>query len=793
MLKSNQSNIQTMAAIIFLLVFARVCFAQKDLPAYKNTNLPVEQRVKDLVSRMTLEEKISQMSHLAPGIARLGIIPYEPNFDNPFMKDEHPDYSKEEHEKEEEERAWENYKYWDEGDCLDGGWWNEALHGVARAGLATSFPQGIGLGSTWDPDLVQKCLSAAGDEARVHNNVYGKKLTYWSPTINILRDPRWGRNEESYSEDPYLLSRMAVAFVEGFQGNDPKYLKAVATVKHFVANNSEYNRHTGSADVSKRWLREYYLPAFKAAITEGGAFSVMAAYNSIDGVPATANKWLLNDVLRNEWGFMGYVVSDCGAVSDVVHNHKYETDPEKAVALTAKAGTDLECETCETEQFMYDKYLLNAVKKGYISEKDIDKNLTRLFRARFLLGEFDPPEMVPFTKISRSELDSKEHRELALQAARESIVLLKNEKNVLPLDKNSIRKLAVIGPNADIVELGGYSGSPSVRISLLAGIKDKLADHAEVNFQRGCSIMGKKEIGWDEKKDKPLWKILDETESIKNAAELAARSDAAILVVGTNLTVANEGADRTGLDLPGNQLELIKKVYKANPKTVVVLMNGMPLTINWVDENIPAVVEAWYAGQAQGAAIADVLFGDYNPAGRLPVTFYKSTEDLPPLGDYNITEGRTYWFFEGEPIYRFGHGLSYTTFEYSDFDMPSEIRNGNDFEVSVKVKNAGNLVGDEVVELYISDLEASVKVANIKLQGFKRIYLKKGEEQEVTFKLSPKNLAFCNDDENWIVEPGDFRISVGGRQPAKEESAADHKNDIQIGILRVNGIDYMVE
>ena len=790
MTKSFNGYIIKIIAMTFLLTFSGITSAQESMPAYKNLNLPVEQRVKDLISRMTLKEKISQMSHLAPAIKRLGVIEYGPNFDNPYGGPS--EYPADEAKAYKTNRPWENYKYWSVGDCLDGGWWNEALHGVARAGLATSFPQGIALGSTWDPDLVQKCMDAASTEARIHNNVYGKKLTYWSPTINILRDPRWGRNEESYSEDPYLLSRMAVAFVKGFQGDDPKYLKAVATVKHFVANNSEYNRHTGSSDISKRWLREYYLPVFKSAVTEGGAFSVMCAYNSVNGIPASANKWLLGDVLRGEWGFMGYVVSDCGAVSDIVHAHYYETDPEKAVALAAKAGTDLECETCETEQFMYDKYLLKAVKKGYISEKDIDKNLTRLFRARFLLGEFDPPEDVPFTKIPKSGLDSKEHRRLALQAARESIVLLKNNNKALPLDINSIKKLAVIGPNADLVELGGYSGSPSVRISLLEGLKDKLKGKAEVVFQKGCSIMGKEKTGWDEKKDEPVWKKLDETESINNAAKLASESDAAILVVGTNLTVANESADRKDLNLPGNQLELVQKVFEANPNTVVVLVNGMPLTINWVKENIPAIVEAWYDGQAQGAAIADVLYGDYNPAGRLPVTFYKSVDELPPLNDYDITKGRTYWFYEGDPLFKFGHGLSYTNFEYSDLDMPSEIQNGKDFEVSVTVKNTGERDGDEVVELYISDVKASVTVANIKLQKFKRIHLQKGEEQKLTFRLSPKNLAFCNDEEKWIVEPGDFIISAGGRQPERGEKPGNHGKDIALGKLKVNGNNYML-
>jgi beta-glucosidase len=608
-------------------------------------------------------------------------------------------------------------------------------------------------------------MDVSSTEARIHNNVYGKKLTYWSPTINILRDPRWGRNEESYSEDPYLLSRMAVAFVKGFQGDHPKYFKAIATVKHFVANNSEYNRHDGSADVSERWLREYYLAAFKAAIMEGGAFSVMSAYNAVNSVPVSADPWLLTDVLRGEWGFQGYVVSDCGAVSDVVNQHKYETDPEKAVAMTAKAGTDLECETCETEQFLYDKYLLNAYKKGYITDEDLTKNVTRLFRARIKLGEFDPPENVPFTKIPRSKLDSEEHRELALQAAREAMVLLKNKNNFLPLDKKSIKKVAVIGPNADIVELGGYSGSPSVKISPLDGIKQKLNGNAEVVFSKGCSISGSEEIGWNEEEDRPILKKLDETTSIKDAASLAATSDVAILVLGTNLSVANEAADRIDLDLPGNQVALAEAVYKANPKTVVVLVNGMALTINWLDENIPAILEAWYAGQAQGAAIADVLFGDYNPGGRLPVTFHRSVEDLPPLGDYDITKGRTYMFNKKKVIYPFGYGLSYSTFEYSNLSVDKstiESAGTNEVLVSVDVQNTSDIKGDEVVQLYIRDVESSVLQPIKRLREFKRVTLGKGDITTVTFKLGNEDFSYWDENkEDWSIENGEFEIQIG--------------------------------
>lgn len=703
------------------------------------------------------------MSHLAPAIERLNIQAYEPNFPNPLFTEEHPDYDTEEVEEDMKSRRWENYEDWGEGECLDGGWWNEALHGVARAGLATSFPQSVGLGSTWDPQLIKACMDVASTEARAHHNVYNKKLTYWSPTINIQRDPRWGRNEESYSEDPYLLSRMAVAFVEGFQGSDENYLKAVATVKHFVANNSEYNRHTGSSDISMRWLREYYLPAFRAAIEEAGAYSVMSAYNAVNGIPVSADPWLLTEVLRNEWGFEGYVVSDCGAVSDVVHKHKFETDKEKAVALIAKAGTDLECETCETEQFLYDKYLMGAVEKGYISEEDIDINVKRLFRARMLLGEFDPPELVPFTKISREDIDTPENQELALEAARKSLVLLKNNKT-LPLDRKKIKSIAVIGPNADRTVLGGYSGSPSVRIDPLTGIRELAGNDVDVKFARGCEITDKVEIDWDEEKKESIMQTLDEEETIKEAAALAKQCDLAILCLGTNLDIANEAADRLNLELPGNQLELVKAVRKANPNTVAILINGMPLNLEWLDQEIPAILEAWYPGQSGGKAIAEALFGEYNPGGKLPVTFHRGVKDLPPLGDYDITKGRTYWFYEGDVLYPFGHGLSYTTFEYSELYTDKSVLNESDesLELKLTITNTGEVAGEEVVQVYIHQAKSAFLQPLKKLREFERIGLEVGESKEVVFSLDRTDVEFWNEAEgDWFVEKGDYEIQVG--------------------------------
>ncbi len=734
------------------------------LPDYLNTDLPVDLRVEDLVSRMTLDEKISQMSHLAPAIERLGVVSYEPNFPNPLLTDEHPDYDKIEIEEEMKKRPWENMEHWDEGGCLDGGWWNEALHGVARAGLATAFPQSVGLGSTWNPALIEKMTAVASTEARVHHNVYGKKLTYWSPTINIQRDPRWGRNEESYSEDPYLLSRMAVSFVKGFQGNDEKYLKAIATIKHFVANNSEYNRHDGSSDINERWLKEYYLPAFRAAITEGGAYSVMSAYNAVNGIPVSASPYYLTEVLRNQWGFKGYVVSDCGAVSDIVHQHRYETDPEKAIAMAVKAGLDLECETCETEQFMYDKYLPGAVEKGYIAEAEIDIAVKRLFRARMLLGEFDPPELVPYNEISEEDLDTQESRELALQLGRESLVLLKNKDSFLPLMREDIGSIAIIGPNADRAVLGGYSGSPGILIDPLTGIRDLVGEKIEIRFSKGCEVSDLREVDWDEEKDEPVFEILEENESIRKAAAVAAETDVAILFLGTNLDIANEASDRTNLELPGNQLQLAKAVYKANPNTVVVLINGMPLAINWLEKNIPAILEAWYPGQAGGTAIAEALFGLYNPGGKLPVTFHRGVEDLPPLGDYDITKGRTYWFYEGDVLYPFGHGLSYSEFEFSKLqvDKSSSLDLTSSVKVTLDVKNIGPVAGDEVVQLYVKNLESEQVQPLKKLRAFKRILLKPGESITLQFELSGEDFRFWNEEKgDWDLEAGEYEIQLG--------------------------------
>lgn len=811
---------------------------------YMDTSLSFEERAKDLVSRMTLEEKVSQMQNDAPAIERLGVQKYE--------------------------------------------WWNECLHGVARAGVATVFPQAIGLASMWDPDFMNKIATAISDEARAKHEkaasegnfgrYYG--LTFWTPVINIARDPRWGRTEETYGEDPHLTSRLAVSFIEGLQGDDPKYLKLVATPKHYALNNEEERRHSGSSDADERLIMNYYLPHFKTAITEGKAWSVMCAYNAVNGIPSCANDWLLTTLLRNNWGFNGYVVSDCGAIADMYNKypqgHGYVETPEEASSLAVKAGCELSC------TFTNDySYLVNAVKQGLISEEEIDKAVTKLFEVRFRLGMFDPPEMVKYTQIPYSVVDSQEHRQLALEAARKAIVLLKND-NILPLKKDTIKSIAVIGPNANETKFGAYSGVASKAVSPFEGIKNKVGN--SVTFSKGCFIDGPPSIpsqylvtsdpslgehglkgeyfnnkdlsgepalvrldeeidfNWDDNSpdwNKVYWEgfsvrwtgqfIAPETgnfefslytddgsrlyindellidswtdrgsapeeakgsikleegkpvnikieyyqngwnstarlgsnyftdQYMNEAVEIAKEAQLVVVVAGV---AEVEEKDRMDLTLPGLQNNLIDQVSSVNKNTIVVLNAGSVVDMTkWIDK-VGAVVEMWYGGEEAGTALADVLFGDYNPGGKLPITFYKSDEQLLPMDDYDITKGRTYMYLKDKPQFAFGHGLSYTTFEYSDLQVESD--NKGNGKVSVVVENVGKQKGDEVVQLYIHDVARSTNDQPIKqLIGFKRTTLEPGQAKKITFYITPSLLGFYNKDLDLIVEPGDFDILVG--------------------------------
>jgi beta-glucosidase len=701
---------------------------QKTEPAYKNASLPIEKRVDDLVSRMTLAEKVSQMMNVAPAIKRLDVPEYE--------------------------------------------WWNEGLHGVARAGYATVFPQAIGLAATWDTDLMFQVADVISTEARAKHHEFVRHdqharyqgLTFWSPNINIFRDPRWGRGQETYGEDPYLTSRLGVAFVKGLQGDDPKYLKVVATPKHFAVHSGpEPQRHGFDSMAVERDLRETYLPAFRATVVEGKAESVMCAYNRTNREPCCANKTLMTDILRKEWGFNGYVVSDCGAITDIWKGHHFAKSEAEASALAVKAGTDLACGGEYSS-------LIEAVKNGLISEAEIDVALKRLMTARFRLGMFDPPEMVAYARIPFSENDTPAHRALSLRAAHESIVLLKNDANTLPLKKN-IRTIAVVGPNADAPEvlLGNYSGKPSKSVTPLAGIKNAVAADTKVVYALGATLSG------------------DVERQIDEAVSVARQADVVVAVLGISAALEGEempvniegfsGGDRTDLGLPKGQEALLKALNATGKPVVVVLLNGSALAVNWAGDHAPAILDAWYPGEEGGTAIADVLFGNYNPGGRLPVTFYKSVDQLPPFTDYSMVN-RTYRYFKGEPLYPFGFGLSFTKFKYSNLKLNAKgIRAGEDVTITAEVKNVGDVAGDEVVQLYVTDLAATVPVPIRSLAGVKRLFLKPGEKRSVSFMLSARQMSIVDDQGRRMIEPGEFVVSVGGEQPGFKARADAQTTD----------------
>jgi beta-glucosidase len=663
-----------------------------------------DDELRALVAQMTFDEKVAQLGNNAPAIPRLKIPAYD--------------------------------------------YWNECLHGVvpyeggwSSTDPSTSFPQAIALASTWDPALVEEVASAISDEARAFHVKNGKGLTFWAPVINILRDPRWGRYEESYTEDPWLMARTAVAYVHGLQGRDPKFLKAVATPKHYVGNNSEYNRHNGSSDIDEQLLHEYYLPGFEAAVREGGAFSVMSAYNEVNGVPASANPLLLKDILRGAWGFKGYVVSDCDAVWDIANNHHWTDSIAQAAGRALLAGTDLNCGST------YPNELGNARDQGFVAEADVDLALTRVLRARFLLGEFSPASEVPWSAIDASVIESQAHADLALKAARAAIVLLKNDGGLLPLDATTLHSIAVIGPHANDVTLGGYTGYPSHRVSVLDAINTRFASSGvKVDFQQGGTVTG----------------ALD-SDAIAAAAEAARTSDVALVLVGTSTEVLGEERDRPDWSLPGAQGDLVQAVFAANPRTIVVLVTAGPVAVDWAQANVPAILTAFYDGQEQGTAITDVLFGDYNPGGKLTTTWYKGDATLPPIGDYDLRKGRTYLYYTDQPLYPFGFGLSYSTFAYSNLVIsPAAIAATGAATVSVDVTNSGARAGDEVVQMYIHDAEASVTRPIQELRGFRRIHLAPGQTTTVSFPLAAANLAFWDsDNHDWKVEAGSFEVRLG--------------------------------
>jgi beta-glucosidase len=726
-MKPESKIIKGLLVLILFLIIAPFLSAQQtyEFP-YQNPALSVDDRVKDLVGRMTIEEKISQMMNTAPAIDRLGVPAYD--------------------------------------------WWNECLHGVGRAGIATVFPQAIGLGATWDEDLIFRVSTAISDEARAKHHEFLRNgsrkryqgLTFWTPNINIFRDPRWGRGQETYGEDPFLTGKIGVQFVKGLQGDDPKYFKTIATLKHYVVHSGpEPERHSFDAITDERDFRETYLPQFEMGIREGKAYSVMCAYNRYNGETACGSDNLLNGILRTEFGFEGYIVSDCGAINDIYRGHKVVATAAEASALGVKSGTDLECGSAY-------RNLKEALEKNMITEKDIDVALKRLFVARFRLGMFDPEEMVKYASIPYSANDSEVNKTLAKETAQKSIVLLKNENNLLPLKKD-IGTIAVIGPNSDqsFVLLGNYNGVPSDPVTPLRGIKEKLNGKSEVIFAQGCNWAA----GLPEQK--PAAELKAE------AVEAAKKADVIIMCMGITPRLEGEemrvmidgfrGGDRTRIDLPDVQQELIKEIHALGKPIILVLLNGSAITINWENENIPAIIESWYGGQAAGQALADVIFGDYNPAGRLPVTVYKSVSDLPDFSDYKM-DNRTYRYFKGEPLYPFGYGLSYTTFKYSKLTVAKKINPTEPLIVTVKVQNTGEMAGDEVAQLYISNLSASVPVPIRSLRGFKRIHLNPGESKTVTFEVAPDAFTVIDDNNKRVIDPGQFLIQVGGKQPANKST-----------------------
>ena len=861
--------------ITFLLALNSYAQDYRSFPMW-DASLPMEQRVNDVVSRLTLEEKVKQMLNATPAIPRLGILAYD--------------------------------------------WWNETLHGVARTPFkVTSYPQAIGMAATWDSISLYKMADYSALEGRAIQNKaieLGRTrerylgLTYWTPNINIFRDPRWGRGQETYGEDPFLTAMLAKAFVHGLQGDDPKYLKAAACAKHFAVHSGpEPSRHVDNFNPTTYDLWDTYLPAFKELVTKANVAGVMCAYNAVNTQPCCANDLLMNDILRKQWNFTGYVTSDCWAIDDFFKYHKTHRDSVTAAVDGVMHGTDIECGT----SVYYTLY--NGVKSGLIQEEQLDVSLRRLFMIRYRLGMFDPPSMVKYAQTPASALEASEHKALALKMAQQSIVLLKNENNVLPL-KKTIKKIAVLGPNADnrISVLGNYNGNPSKVVSLLDGLKEKVGSNVEIIYVPAINFINDTMLayldissyyGWDgdqgfkaeyfnnrELSGEPVTRRVNQidfswqegqvvTEDIRannfsarystdyvptadgettfeveaddgyrflingkqviNAwqrnrwgartyklptkkdsvyklvleywqgegkANVALRAgnfkrtdftavankvkDADVIIFAGGISPQLEGeempvnapgfngGDRTSILLPAIQTELMKKLRSTGKPVVFVMMTGSAIAIPWENENIPAIINAWYGGQSAGTAIADVLFGDYNPAGRLPVTFYKSDNDLPAFSDYSMNN-RTYRYFKGEALYPFGYGLSYTSFKYDMINVPATVASGKNVTVSARVTNTGKLDGEEVVQLYISHQGVQGKVPLRALKGFQRISLKAGESKKISFTLTPEQLSLVSEDGKMLEPKGKVVISIGGGQP-------DIKNKATSNVIKGNFI-----
>lgn len=710
---------------------------------FRNPDLPLDERVQDIISRLTLEEKVQLMKHAAPAVPRLGIPAYN--------------------------------------------WWNEALHGVARTQeKVTVFPQAIGMAATFDTEALQLMGDMTSSEGRALFNedlkagktgsIY-RGLTYWTPNINIFRDPRWGRGQECYGEDPYLTGKMGSAIVRGLEGSDSHYLKAVACAKHYAVHSGpEGNRHSYDAHVSLYDLWDTYLPAFRELVTKAKVHGVMCAYNRLEGQPCCGHNELLQDILRNQWKFDGYVTSDCWAVSDFAKYHKTHSNDTEAVADAVLAGTDLECGD------LYQK-LQQGVERGIISEKEINVSLARLFEIQFKLGMYDPADRVPYSTIGREVIECDAHKAHAYKMAQESMVLLKNHKNILPLNPKKIKRIALIGPNMDngSTLLANYFGVPSEIITPYKSLKKRFGNTIQIDTLTGVGIVQK----------------LEGAPSFAQVAAQAKKADIIIFVGGISADYEGEAGDagaagyggfasgdRTTMKLPAVQTELMKELKKTGRPLILVNMSGSVMSFDWESRNADAILQAWYGGQAAGDAITDVLFGDYNPAGRMPLTTYMNDEDLPDFEDYSMAN-RTYRYFKGDVRYPFGYGLSYTTFAYQPLSNASVVKTGESIKVTTTVTNTGKRDGDEVVQLYVSHPQnGNTRVPLRALKGFKRIHLNKGESQTVTFTLSPEELALVDEKGNLVQKEGSVELYIGGGQPYKSEGS--------FGELKIEGEPYVV-
>ncbi len=693
----------------------------QDNMAYRNEALSFEERAKDLVSRMTLEEKVFQTLYTAPAIERLGVKAYN--------------------------------------------WWNEALHGVARAGVATVFPQAIGMAATFDEDLLEEVADAISTEGRAKFNMQQKYndmdiykgLTFWSPNVNIFRDPRWGRGHETYGEDPYLSSRLGIRFVQGIQGHDEKYRKAAACAKHFAVHSGpEDIRHSFNAEVSVQDLYETYLPAFKACVQEAGVEAVMGAYNRTNGEPCCGSKTLLQDILREQWGFEGHVTSDCWAIKDFHEGHMVTSTPVESVALAMNNGCDLNCGNLYSN-------LLYAVRDGLVKEETLDRAVTRLVTTRMKLGLFDDQSKVPFSTIGYEKVDCEEHKELNRKAGRKSIVLLKNENHLLPLDKSKIRTVGVIGPNANNRKalVGNYEGTASEYITVLEGIKDYLGEDVRVYYSEGCHLFKNRIQG-----------LSTENDRLAEARAVCDMSDVVIACFGLDPGLEGEegdqgnefaSGDKPNLSLPGIQGQLIQELWKSGKPVILVLLSGSAISIPWEEEHIPAIVQGWYPGAQGGRAIAEVLFGEYSPEGKLPVTFYRTSEELPEFTDYNMKD-RTYRYMSGEALYPFGYGLSYTEFEMGNILVDAdELKPGQTVTCCVDVKNTGKVAGAETVQIYVK--VKAEGAPNHQLKGLKKVFLMPGECKTVTVTLKDEAFGLYDNNGKLVLREGEYELYIGSCQP----------------------------